>query len=127
MCRTNGTLAYVGMAALVTEDISGLIFPDKVIRVRPTTETVLPNFLWTLLKSPFVRMKIEASARTAVGNYAIGSSDLAALELIVPPLVVQKRLSASLAAAREQAVRQWQKADALRADAWNNFIAAVFV
>src|SRR5262249_31358783 len=34
MCRTNGTLAYVGMSALVREDQHDLIFPDKIIRVR---------------------------------------------------------------------------------------------
>ncbi|MBM4144186.1 MAG: hypothetical protein FJ225_11435 [Lentisphaerae bacterium] len=126
MCRTNGTLAYVGMAALVLEDTPNLIFPDKVIRVRLTTPALLPDFLWTLLKSPYMRMKIEANARTAVGNYAIGSSDLAALEVIAPPLEVQKRIAGALRTARDSAAAKRKQAAALRAAAWNDFIAAVF-
>ena len=35
MCRTNGTLAYVGMSALIREDESNMVFPDKLIRVPP--------------------------------------------------------------------------------------------
>ena len=126
MCRTNGTLAYVGMAALVLEDMPNLIFPDKVIRVRLTTPALLPEFLWTLLKSPYMRMKIEANARTAVGNYAIGSSDLVALEVIAPPLDVQKRIANALKIARNSAATKRKQATALRAAAWNDFIAAVF-
>ncbi len=126
MCRTNGTLAYVGMAALVMEDMPDLIFPDKVIRVRLTTPALLPDFLWTLLKSPYMRMKIEANARTAVGNYAIGSSDLAALEVIAPPFEVQKQIASALRTARSSAGNKRKQAAALRATAWNDFIAAVF-
>ncbi len=43
MCRTNGTLAYVGMSALVREDMANLVFPDKVIRVR-AKENITPEF-----------------------------------------------------------------------------------
>lgn len=126
MCRTNGTLSYVGMAALVTEAMPDLIFPDKVIRVRLTTGTVLPDFLWTLLKTRYMRMKIEACARTAVGNYAIGSSDLAALDIVVPPMQIQESISKLLSAARKWSDSKRKQAATLRAAAWNDFIAAVF-
>lgn len=126
MCRTNGTLAYVGMAALVTEGMPNLIFPDKVIRVRLISKAAHPVFVWHLLKHPFMRLKIEASARTAVGNYAIGSRDLAELELMFPPLGVQSALVSDLGEALKRARKLSEKAAELRAAAWNDFIAAVF-
>lgn len=80
MCRTNGTLAYVGMSALVPDSMPNLIFPDKVIRVR-TKDTILPEYLWQVLQSHPVRAQIEAAARTAVGNYAIGTDDIWNLQI----------------------------------------------
>ena len=74
VCRTNGTLSLVGMSALVEHDMPDLIFPDKVIRVR-CKSNIFPAYLWKVLQMPFVRSQIEAAARTAVGNYAIGSKE----------------------------------------------------
>ncbi|HEY3373685.1 MAG TPA: restriction endonuclease subunit S [Candidatus Aquicultor sp.] len=88
MCRTNGTLAYVGMSALVEQDMANLIFPDKIIRIR-TKENILPSYLWKLLQLPPMRQQIEAAARTAVGNYAIGNKDIWNLRIPLPPLRVQ--------------------------------------
>jgi type I restriction enzyme S subunit len=91
LCRTNGTLGLVGMSALVERDMPNLIFPDKVIRVRCKLN-IVPAYLWKALQMPFARSQIEAAARTAVGNYAIGTEDLWNLDLPLPPLNVQQRL-----------------------------------
>jgi hypothetical protein len=99
LCRTNGTLGLVGMSALVEQDMPDLIFPDKIIRVR-CKKNILPAYLWKVLQMPFVRSQIESAARTAVGNYAIGSEDLWHLELSLPPLDVQKYLVEKVAAQR---------------------------
>lgn len=34
ICRTNGTLAYVGRPALIQKDYKDIIFPDKLMRIR---------------------------------------------------------------------------------------------
>jgi len=91
MCRTNGTLALVGMSALVRKDLQDTIFPDKLIRVR-CKPNILPAYFATLVKTRLVRSQIEAAARTAVGNYAIGSEDIWALRFPLPPLNVQQKL-----------------------------------
>ncbi len=101
MCRTNGTLAYVGMSALVPKDEAALIFPDKLIRVR-CGEKVLPEYLWFVLQTPPLRAQIETAARTAVGNYAIGGSDIWNFRFPLPPLAIQRKLAAKIAAARER-------------------------
>jgi hypothetical protein len=91
MCRTNGTLDYVGMSAIVRADEPNLIFPDKLIRIR-ATERMLPEFLWLVLQTPPLRMQIETAARTAVGNYAIGGTDIWNFKFPLPPLAIQKQL-----------------------------------
>ena len=106
LCRTNGTLAYVGSAALVEDDLADMIFPDKVIRVR-LKANVLPAFFWQVLKTPFLRAQIESFARTAVGNYAMGGKDVWKLRLPLPPLDIQKALVEAIAQARAEAA-QWR-------------------
>jgi type I restriction enzyme, S subunit len=91
MCRTNGTLSYVGMSAIINEDMNGLIFPDKVIRVR-VKENLSPEYCWKLLQLQPLREQIEAAARTAVGNYAIGTDDIWNLQIPLPPLEIQQAI-----------------------------------
>lgn len=114
MCRTNGTLALVGMSALVESNMSNLIFPDKVIRVRCGPK-LLPGFLWKLLQMPFARSQIEAAARTAVGNYAIGTDDILALRFSLPSLSVQQTMMERVDAARAEIAKLRAEAKA-RAD-----------
>lgn len=115
LCRTNGTLAYVGMSALVEEDMPNLVFPDKVIRVR-VRDNILPEYLWQVLQSHPVRAQIEAAARTAVGNYAIGTDDIWNLQIPLPPLTVQKQIMERVAAGRAEIAREREAADKLTKD-----------
>lgn len=113
MCRTNGTLAYVGMSALVRNDMANLVFPDKVIRVR-TQESVTPEFLWLVLQSHPIRAQIEAAARTAVGNYAIGTNDIWNLKIPLAPLPVQREIVARVQTGRAEIARERAAAARLR-------------
>ena len=114
LCRTHGTLGYVGMSALVPEDQANLIFPDKVIRVRVKPEIIQPEYLWLVLQTPFLRSQIEAAARTAVGNYAIGGKDIWNFEVPLPPLEVQRKLVERVTAARMEIARERSAAAQLR-------------
>ena len=126
MCRTNGTLAYVGMSALVEADINDMIFPDKVIRVRPNLDRIEPRFLWRLLQVPAVRSQIEAAARTAVGNFAIGGKDIKALKVPLPLRAQQEALAQALGDAVTDAAAKRREATTLRQSAWATFEAALF-
>jgi type I restriction enzyme S subunit len=101
MCRTNGTLALVGMSALVETNLPNLIFPDKLIRVR-CKANILPAYFWMLVQLPFARSQIESVARTAVGNYAIGSEDIWAMRFPLPPLTVQQAIVNRVEAGRAE-------------------------
>lgn len=124
LCRTNGTLAYVGAAALVEEDQPDLIYPDKVIRVR-LQDNILPAFFWQVLRTPFLRAQIESFARTAVGNYAIGGKDIWQFRLPLPPLDVQKTLVTAINEARAEAARLRTEAAQLRQQAQHEIEAAL--
>lgn len=124
LCRTNGTLAYVGAAALVEEDQSDLIYPDKVIRVR-LQDNVLPAFFWQVLRTPYLRAQIESFARTAVGNYAIGGKDIWQFRIPLPPLDVQKNLVIAINEARAEAARLRAEAAQLREQAQREIEAAL--
>ncbi len=113
LCRTNGTLDYVGRAALVEDEHPDLIFPDKVIRVR-LKANVLPAYFWYLLGTPYLRAQIESFARTAVGNYAIGGKDIWKLYFPLPPLDVQQTLVTAVSQARADAAKLRQQAKQLR-------------
>lgn len=126
MCRTNGTLAYVGMSALVEADVANTIFPDKVIRVRPDANKIYPEYLWLLLQLPSMRKQIEGAARTAVGNYAIGSKDIKALKVPLPLIPEQKKMFSSLHQAIVTAREKLREAATIRQSAWDKFESKLF-
>lgn len=101
-----------GVSALVPNDQSNLVFPDKVIRVR-VRENILSEYFWLVLQTPPLRAQISAVARTAVGNYAIGGRDIWYFEIPLPPLPVQRKLVERVTAARAEIARERAAADQL--------------
>jgi type I restriction enzyme S subunit len=91
ICRTNGTLAYVGKPILIDQDYPDIIFPDKLMRLR-CKNNILPEYLEYILNTTIARPQIEAMARTAVGNFAIGNDDIFNLKLPLPTIFEQKIL-----------------------------------
>ena len=89
--------------------MANLIFPDKLIRVR-CNANILPGFFWKLVQTPIVRSQIESAARTAVGDYAIGTDDIWTLRLPLPPLPIQQAMLKRVLAGRAEIA-------ALKADA----------
>ena len=113
MCRTNGTLAYVGRPAILDKDYPELIFPDKLMRVR-CKANVLPEYLEYILSTSIVRPQLEANARTAVGNHAIGNEDVFNIEIPLPPLSEQERLIKMLQEKRSKSGRATEEAMSLK-------------
>lgn len=116
MCRTNGTLAYVGRPAILDKDYPDLIFPDKLMRVR-CKANVLPEYLEYILSSSIARPQLEANARTAVGNHAIGNEDVFNVELPLPPISEQEKLVKIVQEARCDIRRAKGEAMSLKKDA----------
>jgi restriction endonuclease S subunit len=55
-------------------------------------ENIEPEYLSYVLSTSVSRPQIEANARTAVGNYAIGNEDVFNIELPLPSVPVQLNL-----------------------------------
>lgn len=104
MCRTNGTLAYVGIPALIERGYPDLIFPDKLMRVR-CKSNIIPEFLEYILGSSIARPQIEANARTAVGNHAIGNEDVFSVKLPLPSIAEQQKIVEMIGEARREILR----------------------
>lgn len=113
MCRTNGTLAYVGRPAILDKDYPELIFPDKLMRVR-CKANVLPEYLEYILSSSIARPQLEANARTAVGNHAIGNEDVFNVQLPLPPISEQEKLIKIIQEARSKSGRAMEQAMSLK-------------
>ena len=75
---------------------------------------------------PAVGTQIEAAARTAVGNVAIGGKDIKALKVPLPPPDQQRALAQAMNHAIGNAKAKRLEAAARRQSAWANFESALF-
>ena len=90
--RGNGNLSLVATAGIVEcEPPEGCIFPDIVIRLRPSEE-MLSKMLVYYLNSDALRPAIDQAAQTASGVWKISGGSLSAIRLPVPPPTEQEAI-----------------------------------
>jgi type I restriction enzyme S subunit len=97
MCRGNGNKTLVGTGVYSTADYPDLIFPDTVIAARIDEQKVCMPFLGVAWKRQFVRSQIEAAARTTNGTYKINQGIISNIEIMLPPLSLQRQFAAFVA------------------------------
>jgi type I restriction enzyme S subunit len=91
--RYNGSLEFVGVCAMVRQvQLAGLVYPDKLIRVRANPSLVLPEWVEITVNSPAIRAIIETTARTSAGQTGIAGRDLKALVIPLPSLREQAEI-----------------------------------
>jgi type I restriction enzyme S subunit len=89
--RTNGNPGYIGRCAVFNEDLPAL-FASYLIRARiKGRKGCLPEFLVGMMSLPSYRARFVAETRTTAGNYNLSASGLRSLELIMPPIDLQRR------------------------------------
>ncbi|MBK3631752.1 restriction endonuclease subunit S [Streptomyces sp. MBT97] len=91
--RGNGSLDLVGRGALVRESSIDAAFPDTMIRIRVRSDVISTAYLSKIWDSPYVRSQIERSVRTTSGIFKVNQKTLGEIELRVPPLPHQSRIS----------------------------------
>ena len=91
--RGNGSLQLVGRGGLVHAGAPRVAFPDTMIRVRVDKSKLNPRFLSLVWNGQPVRCQLEPQARTTAGIYKINQSMIGAVELPVPSLAAQHRLT----------------------------------
>jgi type I restriction enzyme S subunit len=91
--RYNGSLEFVGVCGLVrTISVKGLVYPDKLIRVRVSKARVMPDWIEIAANSPQARDVIENKARTSAGQTGISGKDLKELLLPIPTIPEQQEI-----------------------------------
>ncbi len=91
--RYNGDLNRVAKAGIFknTND-RGVIYPDKLMRLRTDLTQMCPDFLVYALSSRSVRAQIEEMGKTTAGQIGISGADAKSFQVPVPPLSEQRRI-----------------------------------
>jgi type I restriction enzyme S subunit len=104
--RYNGNPSLVGVCACVRKtDLdgqAGLVYPDKLIRVRVSPEVADPGFVERAAHSEPARRFIQGKTKTSAGQVGVSGADLKALPISLPPLNEQRRIVAKLDAVFKQ-------------------------
>jgi type I restriction enzyme S subunit len=96
-----------------------IVYPDKLMRLRPDRAAMTPDFLVFALSSRSVRHQIEALGKTTAGNIGISGANAKSFRVPVPSLSEQRRIVAELDALRAEvdALKRLQADAAAKLDA----------
>ncbi|MFB1041633.1 restriction endonuclease subunit S [Streptomyces chrestomyceticus] len=94
IARGNGSVSLVGRGSLVSDVQDSVAYPDTMIRVRPDTAKIDPDYLRIIWSSLPVRRQIESRARTTAGIHKVNQKILDSVEFPLPDLPAQKKLCA---------------------------------
>jgi type I restriction enzyme, S subunit len=82
--RGNGSKELVGRGGLVANCDSHIAFPDTMIRIRPDTSRLLPDYLHYVWGATVVRRQIENAAKTTAGIWKVSQPDLEGVTIPLP-------------------------------------------
>jgi type I restriction enzyme, S subunit len=92
VCRTNGSLALIGRAAVIPQLPRQHAFASYLIRLRLDPQRLLPQYLHICLSAPLGREHIEERARTTAGQFNLNLGILREFTIPVPPLAEQHEI-----------------------------------
>lgn len=115
----NGSADQIGRTALFRGEIDDCVHQNHVIRIRPDTSRLLPEFLNSFLNSPAGQEAVQAQSRTTSGLRTLSVGRIKAIQAPVPPLPDQRRIVAELDAlqAEVDALKRLQTETAAELDA----------
>lgn len=90
--RYNGSLEYVGVCAMVSEDLPAYVYPDKLIRVRANAAVALPKFIELASAAAEARSQIEGYVKSSAGQKGISGGNLKSLRIAVPSIEEQTEI-----------------------------------
>ena len=99
--RTNGSRELVGRCAVYVEGDRPFAFASYLIRLRVAPCLIDPHYLFFFLASTMGRDAIARIRRTSAGQYNVNSENLRGIELPLPPLPIQKKVTERLIEQRD--------------------------
>lgn len=90
--RSNGSRDLVGKSALIESINSPVTFASFLIRIRPCTKIILPEFLVKYLNSRDIRDQMFAKAKSSSGIHNINTKELSSLQIKVPEIKEQQEI-----------------------------------
>lgn len=124
--RTNGNPDYVGRCAVFEPpDDRRWLYASYLIRGRPLSEVVDPQFLQVLLSSVETRRRLRGRARTAAGQYNINVEGLRSISVCLPPLVLQRSFATLVRRVKALSAGS-ATASAMAEASFNSLLAGVF-
>ena len=116
--RYSGNPSYVGAAAVVPPDGTGVLHPDKLIRVIVDRDRVLPEWIAAYVTAGTGRREVEQRLKTTAGQVGISGSQLRTVPIAVPPISYQQQAVDKIAAvlAERERLRQTLSAVEVRVE-----------
>ena len=122
--RTNGSPDLVGRCAVYGEHKRPTAFASYLIRLRVDPDALDPHFLDLFLTSTMGRDAIAKIRRTSAGQYNVNSGNLRGVELPLPPLSIQRKVTKQLIEQRN-VIENITSRHAARSDDANMLMSAV--
>jgi type I restriction enzyme S subunit len=94
--RYNGNPHLVAACGLVRKTSDVILYPDKLIRARVSSDLILPSYLEAYFSTNTARYFIESKIKTTAGQYGIAGRELKQIPIVFPPLPEQRRIVAEV-------------------------------
>ncbi len=88
----NGSLDQIGRAAIWNDEIDPCAHQNHLIKARPNTSRLKPNYLLYYLMSPQGRSEIIEKATSGAGLYTLSISKISAITINLPLVEEQKEI-----------------------------------
>ncbi|WP_267356655.1 MULTISPECIES: restriction endonuclease subunit S [unclassified Methylobacterium] len=104
---------YLGKSALVPELEEKTVFESNMMRLRLDKSRISPVFCIKFLQTAFIRRQIAMMGKDAVNQSSINQSDVRSLQIILPPIELQRVFEAYVAASDSIKEKQFAHRDEL--------------
>jgi type I restriction enzyme S subunit len=87
----NGSADQIGRACLFRGEIHNCVHQNHVIRLRPNTEIMIPEYLNFFLNSPAGRDEVQSLSRTTSGLRTLSVGRIRSIKMPTPSVMEQRR------------------------------------
>lgn len=91
---------YLGKTALIRSCEEVVLYESNMMRFSIDATKVDPEYFICLMQQPFIRSQILASAKDAVNQSSINQQDVKSLEILLPPIALQKKFRSMISKVR---------------------------